>query len=353
METLKIAATHQVPLFISRYTIWKDYQNFSNGTNEPYCIVDAVDGLPCFHHTEVSSINNCNSDTIVIDAMTESIHYEREFKQYNPSKRYIIFSGGWWDNNRYLTGYNYTLIHHPFFLLEYADSCNSPNRFSYYVDKTYDFEYPKPYTFCSTIGNVREGRTEFVQTLENTLSFDDYILRYSGQDRGQKSHHLDLINIAPGEFDPYTPILEKYYYHFSRTFPIAIYNSSYFNVVVETNIDLEDSFFLTEKTLKAVITGQPFVVLTASNFFKRYHELGFESYSSLWDESYDDEPDFTKRCQKIADLVNNLKSFDWEKHRAQLEYIALKNRSNFLNFNKVLDKEYYNLEKTISEMNTL
>jgi hypothetical protein len=128
-----------------------------------------------------------------------------------------------------------------------ADTYLSPNRFCFYLDKTYEFEYPKPCIFTSTVGNVRTQRDYFVNLLKEKITYNNFILQYSGETIGVDVSHLDVVNFKKGEFDPYTSILEKYYHNVSQTLPLAIYNQSYFNIIVETDIDYTDNFFLTEK----------------------------------------------------------------------------------------------------------
>ena len=48
-----------------------------------------------------------------------------------------------------------------------ADTYLSPNRFCFYLDKEYKFDYPKKHIFASLIGNVRSERTYLVDKLVN------------------------------------------------------------------------------------------------------------------------------------------------------------------------------------------
>ena len=130
-----------------------------------------------------------------------------------------------------------------------------------------------------------------------------------------------------------------------------MYNQADFNLVVETDIDYEYGFFLTEKIIKCLITGMPFVLVATPYFLKYLKDLGFHTYNELWDESYDDELDYTKRIDKVIDLCNNLDLFDWQANQSALELIALKNKCNFLNLNWVIDAEFRQFEQAILELN--
>jgi hypothetical protein len=244
------------------------------------------------------------------------------------------------------------LVQSFFFLYLAADTYNNPNRFCYYLDKSYNFDSDKPISFVSTVGHVRKERTYFVEKLKQTLSNKNFILKYSGIDHGLPSDHLDVIKFLPGRFDPYTsiPILEKYYHNVSQSLPMTMYNSARFNIVVETDIDYQNSFFLTEKTIKALLVGMPFVSVSQPNFLHNIRSLGFETYHSLWDESYDQETDYKKRVDMLVNLCNNLCEFDWDANRPQLEMIKYKNQTNVLNLNKVINREFQQFEKTIKSL---
>ena len=347
-KSLKINKQGLEVVFLQRYLIWRDYCNLYRNHRHP--VIEFVDnGIPVFNFRDIQGINKSNSELIIIDCSTEGIHAINCFKQYNPNKKYIIISNGDWDQDHYNLPIEYDLMHTVFFLFEMADSFNTPNRFSYYGDKSYNFDLDKPYSFVSTIGNVRPERDFFVKKILDLHPARKFILRYSGQDHAQPSNHLDVITFSPGDFDPYIEIDKRYYHNVSQSLPMDMYNSARFNLVVETDLDYSHCFFLTEKTIKSILTGMPFVSMSHPGFLQRVRKLGFETYNSLWDESYDQELDYSVRVDKVVKLCNTLCDFDWGKHRPQLEMIKLKNQSNFLNLNKIIDQEFRRFESIIEQ----
>lgn len=344
--TLQINATGLVENYITRYLIWRDYQNFHKTFKEPIITISDV-GIPCFSYWEIDKINNSSEHLVAIDCLTEGLHSRSAFDLYDTKKKYLIFSNGTWDQEYHKLKIDYVLIPHLFFLFEMADTYNSPNRFCYYSEKNYDFDSQKIYDFVTTIGNVRQERTYLVNKLVALKQTRKCIIRYSGEDYADSSNHLDLITFTPGNFDPYININKKYYYTVSTSLPMQMYNAARFNLVVESDINYEHCFFLTEKTIKVLLTGTPFVSMNHPNFLSKLHELGFSTYDSIWDESYDNIVEFDKRVNKIVELCDVLCDLDWEKHRKQLELIKFKNQTNFLNLNKLCDKEFSFLEETI------
>jgi hypothetical protein len=345
---LKINSTTLVRQFLDRYQIWCDHKSFYDSHHDPLA-KNSEDGIPCYMYVDIHSINQHKNQLIAIDCLTEGIHSLEFFKQYNNTNHYLIFSNGVWDPAHYEIGIDYTLIHHKFFLTELADTYNSPNRFCFYLDKTYDFGTNKPYVFVSLIGEMRELRTHLVDGLMSRLKYKNFLLRYSGKDvNGNGSD--DVIGNVVGRFDAYTPILQKYYHNVSQTMPIKLFNQGFFNLVVESDIDWSYNFFLTEKTVKALITGMPFVIVSDQYFLKNLRELGFKTYSSLWDESYDEIEDPIDRIDEIIKLCNHLHDFDWTNHKEELSKIAFENRSNFLNLNKVVDYEFSKFETILKNL---
>ena len=63
---------------------------------------------------------------------------------------------------------------------------------------------------------------------------------------------------------------------------------------------------LTEKIFKPICQQIPFVLHSTQGSLAYLRSYGFETFSDLWDESYDDEPNDQLRIQKIADLVAHL-----------------------------------------------
>jgi hypothetical protein len=350
MDCLAINDTDMIKNVIDRYRIWKDSNNFRLGLAEPYQIVDDPNGVPCFHYTNVKQINQCTSPVVVIECLTEGIHSIDYFKQYRTDCCYIIFSNGWWDIEKYNLPFEYKLVWHLFVLFDMCDTYSSPNRFCYYSDRDYKFDYPKSCIFVSTIGNKRKERTWLINRLVNNLNYKNFILRYSGQDLAMPSNQFDMVEFEVGQFDPYTPLIEKYYHTVSQTIPIELYNQGYFNLVVETDLSLDNEFFLTEKTIKLLITGQPFVVVSTLNFLKHLRKLGFRTYESIWSEDYDQIEDYKDRVDAITELCNHLATIDWESHKSQLIEIQKHNQLAFTQMSHIVNQEFTRLETIIQEL---
>lgn len=65
---------------------------------------------------------------------------------------------------------------------------------------------------------------------------------------------------------------------------------------------------LTEKTFKPIALGMPFVLVATAGSLAYLRSYGFQTFDTLWDESYDQELNDTVRIEKIAKLLQSLHS---------------------------------------------
>jgi hypothetical protein len=344
MDIVNVAMSN----FVEQLRVWNTYRQVSTGIDYSNRI-DYFSKLPCYHYTDIHSINSSNSNVLVIDNLTEGLHSKHYFAQYDKTKHYIIISNDTWNNVTDSGLADYTLIWQPFFLLDFVTTATSPFKYNFYTNKLYDFNYPKANVFMSTTGNVRPDRTHFMDQVLTDIPYNNFIYRYSGEDFGKPSNDLDLLTFKKGEFDPYTSYINsEQFVSVSQTIPIDLYNSAYFNLVVETDHRL-DNFFLTEKTVKCLVTGIPFVALSTANFLTGLHKLGFKTYSTIWNESYDMILNFEDRVEAIRELVHSLGNLDWKSKQDELEQIANHNARALLGLDKLANKCFNTLMVELNE----
>tara|TARA_R110000782_G_scaffold39680_5_gene92027 strand:+ start:511 stop:1614 length:1104 start_codon:yes stop_codon:yes gene_type:complete len=65
---------------------------------------------------------------------------------------------------------------------------------------------------------------------------------------------------------------------------------------------------ITEKTFKAIALEMPFVLVAAAGSLEYLRSYGFKTFSSVFDESYDEEIDDILRVEKVAKLLKQLDS---------------------------------------------
>lgn len=107
--------------------------------------------------------------------------------------------------------------------------------------------------------------------------------------------------------------------------------NTFVSVITETLFG-NSTIFLSEKIFKPIFSCQPFIVLGNPFILRELRKLGFETFGDFWDESYDEETNFTKRVEKIIDLLHTINS------KSNDELLTLTN-----NMYSVLRKNYENL----------
>jgi hypothetical protein len=87
-----------------------------------------------------------------------------------------------------------------------------------------------------------------------------------------------------------------------------LYKDSYFNIVLETMIDVDNSGgqFLTEKTFKPIFNNQFFVAVSSHNHMAHLRELGYQSFSRVIDEYYDTIKNNQERFECVLELTKSL-----------------------------------------------
>lgn len=120
------------------------------------------------------------------------------------------------------------------------------------------------------------------------------------------------------------------------------YRATDFDIIIETaTLPGENQQFLTEKTLRALALGQPFLTYNGTGSLQHLRDLGFKTYESCWDESYDNIQDNNKRfnavCAQISNLVSNSAIFE----QSAIKEINLHNQLHFQTMAKLNHRELW------------
>ena len=88
----------------------------------------------------------------------------------------------------------------------------------------------------------------------------------------------------------------------------AHYDSTACSIVLETHFDADgsDGAFLTEKTFKCLKHGHPFVVFAPAGSLAALRDMGYRTFDSVIDTSYDHILDNTERYQAVVRCIQQL-----------------------------------------------
>lgn len=239
--------------------------------------------LDLLYHKNTGAICTSERNSDNVDALCA---------KYNWDSHYYFFHG--WAALDWYRGYDKTFLIKPIQSRKIAKTFISPNRI---------------------IAGERRHRLEMLY----------YIFKY-----GMVSNNISCPSICPAEniniLDAVVPLKLRYPdiqdVFSAQSLPINFANESehpmhscwlslfdesgesLLYLVTET-VATGRRWHLTEKTFKPIALGMPFVIVGTKGSLEYLRSYGFQTFSNIWDESYD-QADDDVRIKKIANLLKEL-----------------------------------------------
>jgi len=186
-------------------------------------------------------------------------------------------------------------------------------------------------------GNTREYRLKFMELLiEHGLheSSKTSISKMSEGNQGYhyRDHKFKNINFALKD----STVLDLLKDNQCDSNESAQYNCDDFNstaisVVLETMFD-DSRIHLTEKILRPIACGHPFVLAAGPGSLEYLRSYGFRTFALWIDESYDQETDSLRRLEKIINSMNKINLLDateFDQFLIEIRHIADFNKKHF------------------------
>jgi hypothetical protein len=135
--------------------------------------------------------------------------------------------------------------------------------------------------------------------------------------------HYDLHQFVNPAFRP-THVIENYFpistakSYYSADFDLIDYESTDIEVILETLFD-DPRLHLTEKSLRPIACGQPFILAATTGSLEYLRSYGFKTFNSVWDESYDQVQDPIERLTAIVKLMKNIANWSPETRKEKLQ----------------------------------
>lgn len=131
----------------------------------------------------------------------------------------------------------------------------------------------------------------------------------------------------------------------SADFDIDDYQSTDIEVVLETLFD-DDRLQLTEKALRPIALGQPFILASTPGSLDYLRSYGFKTFENVWDEGYDNIHDPVERVGAIAELMRRIAN--WTEEERKINFYAINlitehNRRHFFSqeFSDYIMREFH------------
>jgi hypothetical protein len=206
---------------------------------------------------------------------------------------------------------------------------------------------------------TREYRLQFAELLVR-LDLQEHCKTSINPVEPELEIHYELHNFVNPIWRP-TIVLENYFptstahSTYSADFDIDDYEATDIEVVLETLFD-DSRLHLTEKSLRPIACGQPFILAGTHGSLEYLRSYGFKTFGHVWDESYDLIEDPQERLNAIADLMKQIANWmPWVRERklAEAQAVADHNRQHFFSldfFNKVTQELQDNLKVAVAEL---
>jgi hypothetical protein len=142
---------------------------------------------------------------------------------------------------------------------------------------------------------------------------------------------------------------------FSADFDQEDYNSTDIEVVLETLFD-DKRLHFTEKILRPIALGQPFLLVGAQGGLEYLRSYGFQTFDKIWSEDYDAVQDPKQRLQKVVDTMTSISTWSNDQRTqllARANEIAAYNKQRFFSkefFKQVTDELRSNLTQSLTDM---
>jgi hypothetical protein len=186
-------------------------------------------------------------------------------------------------------------------------------------------------------GNTREYRLKFMELLiEYGLHEQSKtsIARQSEGDQGYpcQEHEFKNINFKLKD-NSILDVLEDNQHgsNESARYNHDDFNSTAISVILETMFD-DSRIHLTEKILRPIACGHPFILAAGPHSLDYLRSYGFQTFEPWIDESYDQETDSLLRLQKIIasmNKINLLTAQEFDQFLVEIRRIADFNKKHF------------------------
>jgi len=331
------------------------------------------DNLKINYVANISDLSELCKKIILIDIRDANFQIDL-IKKLVEQKNYFVFFEAWACNkaNQQLTDLVADLpANTPFAVIANTDDQRSngpcvnlrafyfitmsmPNRLrsEHLIEHIFD-PVPKPFTFSYLNGRSRPHRKHLWHLLNQQGSLDRSLWSWWDDSSATNSLSAETNDTIPRQsldskyesafVDIGHSMLQQYdakrYYEFrihlnqghwidGHIVP-EMYKNTYFSVVTESVTEF--SPFLTEKIFKPLLAGHPFIVLGSAGYYQKLKELGFQTFDTVIDESFDLEQDVVKRCAMIAAQVDRLCNINLAEFHVKVRDICEHNRQHYIN----------------------
>jgi hypothetical protein len=212
--------------------------------------------------------------------------------------------------------------------------------------------------YCRAWTGTREYRLKFLDMLidDNLLVHCQTSLLHQDHDVKLNSYRFSNTELQPKNIHRLLSIPENHQLsHSSADYCAEDFVSTDISIILETVAD-STKIHLTEKTLRPIACGHPFMLLAGPGSLDYLRSYGFKTFSPWINENYDLETNIVKRMQMITSEMQRIESLspqNKQKFLHQLQSIATYNKNYFFSkkfFDKIHNELVNNLTLAINRV---
>ena len=226
-------------------------------------------------------------------------------------------------------------------LYDYAENISAAQQ----VDKIY-LKENKPYKFLFLNGRGRTHRRYLINRFLNSKLIDQSLWTNLDQSNGpiqylpaqyEVDQYQSQINVdTTSTYVKYNLFNNEWGEIYLKPDP---YIDTYFSVITETVFNYPYSF-RTEKIWKPIAIGHPWIVVANRGFYRDMHNLGFQTFGHVIDESFDQIDNNQDRLEKIAIVIEDLCQQDLAKFLKECYNICKYNQQHLAEMRLKVRKEF-------------
>ena len=182
------------------------------------------------------------------------------------------------------------------------------------------------------LGEANDNKDWLYATIKNHPVCERTFLTYFGKDTNKGYWSNDVVRPKKHTAETLGPLANRFNTQIrcSDLIDPAIYNMTHYTAMIETTIHNDFAMF-SEKEAKPIIAKRPFVIFGACGQLKAFRSLGFRTFESVIDESYDTIEDKHERWHKALDSMLQLTEMNHIKVYNELAQVLIHNKDHFEN----------------------
>lgn len=203
----------------------------------------------------------------------------------------------------------------------------------------------------------REYRIKFVELLQKNNLLDHCNTAFNAVDPDSGVHYTDHMfknaDLQPETIQDICTTNTPSWG--SADFCIEDYANTRLEIVLETLFD-DTRIQLTEKILRPIACGRPFILASTPGSLQYLRDYGFKTFSDVIDERYDTEPDPVARLNLIINEMKKIVSWTSEQQKTnqeKIKEITEYNKKHFFSdefFDSVINELAHNLRSGLAEL---